>query len=105
MAEVVFLASLQDYQSSRVEQVAARLKAERADLSVRVLTVAESTAVLAKHKLKFGPAVLIDGRLEFVGVPRYRMLLDRIAKSGQAGGAPSAGAVEAAPSAEGAGPS
>lgn len=102
MTEVVFLASLQDYQSSRVEQVAERLKAERADLSVRVLTVGESAAALAKHKLKFGPAVLIDGRLEFVGVPRYRMLLDRIAKSGQGSAAPSAGPAEAAPSAEGA---
>jgi len=81
MTEVVFLASLQDYQASRIEEISSRLKAERPDLQVRVLSPRESTELLTKHKLKFGPAVLVDGRLEFVGVPRYRMLVDRVAKS------------------------
>lgn len=78
MAEIVFLSSLQGYQTGREQVIADRLKAERADLTVRRLSPEESAPILAKYKLKFGPAVLIDNRLEFVGVPRYRMLLERI---------------------------
>lgn len=81
MIEVVFLASLQGYQDSRVERIASRLRAERPDLKVEVLDPGASGPILAQHKLKFGPAILIDGRIEFVGVPRYRLLVERIATS------------------------
>ncbi len=78
MTEIVFLSSLQGYQAARETAIADRLKAERRDLTVRLLSPQESGPALAKYKLKFGPAVVIDNRLEFVGVPRYRMLLERI---------------------------
>ena len=78
MMEVVFLSSVQGYQTDREREIADRLKAERTDLSVRVLTPEASAPLLTKYKLKFGPAILINNRLEFVGVPRYRMLLERI---------------------------
>lgn len=78
MTEIVFLSSLQGYQTSREQAVADRLKAERADLTVRLLSPQESAPLLAKYKLKFGPAVVVDNRLEFIGIPRYRMLLERI---------------------------
>ncbi|TLZ43819.1 MAG: hypothetical protein E6K19_06470 [Methanobacteriota archaeon] len=29
--------------------------------------------------MQFGPAILVNGRIEFVGIPRYRMLVERIA--------------------------
>ncbi len=78
MTEVLFLSSLQGYQLDRVQEVADRLRRDRPDLGVIVVGPQESGPLLLKFKLKFGPAVVIEGRLEFVGVPRYRMLLDRI---------------------------
>lgn len=78
MTEVLFLSSLQDYQLDRLQEIADRLRRDRPDLIVKVAGPQESGPLLPKFKLKFGPAVVIEGRLEFVGVPRYRMLLDRI---------------------------
>ncbi len=78
MTEVLFLSSVQGYQTSREQTIVDRLKADRPDLTVRLVPPSESASILAKYKLKFGPAVVIDSRLEFVGVPRYRMLLERI---------------------------
>lgn len=88
MTEVLFLSSLQGYQDSRLESMAARLKAERPDLTVKLLDPPSSAEPLAKQKLKFGPAIVIDGRVEFVGIPRYRMLVERLATVGQAAPAP-----------------
>ncbi len=76
--EVLFLSSVQGYQTSREQEIADRLKGDRPDLTVRLVPPEESGPLLAKIKLKFGPAVLINNRLEFVGIPRYRMLLERI---------------------------
>jgi hypothetical protein len=76
--EVLFLSSVQGYQMSREQEIADRLRGERPDLAVRVLAPEESGPMLTKCKLKYGPAVLIDNRLEFVGIPRYRMLVERI---------------------------
>ncbi len=90
MTEVVFLASLQGYQANREQEVADRLKADRPDLAVRVLSSTESAPLLTKYKLKFGPAILIDNRLEFIGIPRYRMLLERIEISKRRAAAPPA---------------
>ncbi len=78
MTEILFLSSVQGYQADREQSIADRLKADRPDLAVRVLSPQETGPLLAKFKLKFGPAVVIDNRLEFVGIPRYRMLLERI---------------------------
>lgn len=78
MMEVLFLSSVQGYQTDRVREIAERLKADRPDLTVRLASPEDSAPLLAKSKLKFGPAVVINNRLEFVGIPRYRMLLERI---------------------------
>ena len=88
MLEVLFLSSVQGYQTSRESEIAERLKTERPDLLVRVLAPEESAPILAKYKLKFGPAVAINSRLEFIGVPRYRMLLERIEISKRRAAAP-----------------
>ncbi len=78
MTEVLFLSSVQGYQLDRVQEIADRLRKDRPDLTVKVAGPQESGPPLAKLKLKFGPAIVIEGRLEFVGIPRYRMLLERI---------------------------
>lgn len=93
MPRILFLSSLQDYQGPRVLEIAGRLKRERPELHIEVKGPEASRAELEKFKLRFGPAVVIDGRLEFVGVPRYRMLVERIAKSAARPGAPSPGPV------------
>lgn len=78
MTEILFLSSVQGYQMSRGRDIADRLKTDRPDVTVRLLTPEESGPLLTKFKLKFGPAVVIDNRLEFIGIPRYRMLVERI---------------------------
>ncbi|OGS47469.1 MAG: hypothetical protein A3K66_00060 [Euryarchaeota archaeon RBG_16_67_27] len=97
MVEVVFLSSTQGYQADRVAAIADRLRKERPDLKVSVEDPAASGPLLVALKLRFGPAVLIGGRVEFVGVPRYRMLVERIAKSVERGKAPPAGPPAAPP--------
>jgi hypothetical protein len=79
MVTVTFLSSLQEYQEGRLQEMADRLRADHPEWTAEVLTPAESKAILAKHKLQFGPAILMNGRIEFVGIPRYRMLVERIA--------------------------
>jgi len=78
MTEVVFLSSTQGYQMARVQEMVERLRADHPELKIEILGPDESGPVLAEHKLKFGPAVLVDGRIEFVGIPRYRMLVARV---------------------------
>jgi hypothetical protein len=88
MTEIVFLSSLQGYQDARLGSLASRLRAEHPDLRVDVLDPTASAPILAKFKLKFGPAILINGRIEFVGVPRFRLLVERILTSEKRGPAP-----------------
>ena len=79
MVTVTFLSSLQDYQESRTEEVAKRLRGEHPEWTVTVLPPDASRPLLAKYRLQFGPAIVVNDRVEFVGIPRYRMLVERIA--------------------------
>lgn len=79
MVTVTFLASLQEYQEARIQEVADRLRKDHPEWKVEVRSPEESKPLLAKYKLQFGPAIVVDGRIEFVGIPRYRMLVERIA--------------------------
>ncbi|MGI0149365.1 MAG: hypothetical protein ACREDF_07535 [Thermoplasmata archaeon] len=80
MVTITFLASLQEYQEARIQEVADRLRKDHPEWQVEVLSPEESKPLLAKYKLQFGPAILVDGRIEFVGIPRYRMLVERVAQ-------------------------
>ncbi len=113
MTEVVFLASVQGQGTDRVRSVSERLKKRLPGVIVRVIEGAASREAMARHKVKFGPAVVVDGRLEYVGVPRLSMLVDRVlqVRDGRpnprtAGEKPGAGpaAPAAAPAAQGAPP-
>ncbi len=81
--EVTFVASVQGHQAERVRSTADRLQAQRPDVKVSVVEGDAARALLEKYKLRFGPAVVIDGRLEYVGVPRWRFLQERIAQVAQ----------------------
>ena len=76
MTEVIFLVSNQGHQLQRVRSVSERLQQRLPDINVRI--VEPRLDELAKYKLKFGPAGLIDGLLEYVGVPRLSLLVDRV---------------------------
>ncbi len=79
MVTVTFLSSVQGYQEARLEEIAARLRGDHPEWKVDVLSPDASKPLLAKYKLQFGPAILANDRIEFVGIPRYRMLVERIA--------------------------
>jgi len=81
MTTVLFVPSVQGHQVQRVKALADRLRAREPGVTVEIAPDAGALELLKKHKLQFGPAVVIDGRLEFVGVPHLRLLLDRIAIS------------------------
>jgi len=78
--QVTFVDSVQGHQTDRVREVAERLRKARPDLGVTVVEGEPARAMLTHHKLNFGPAVVIDGRLEYVGIPRWRFLQERIAQ-------------------------
>ena len=82
MVTVTFLSSVQGYQEGRVDEVVKRLRADHPEWKVDILSPEASKPVLANYKLQFGPAILVNERMEFVGVPRYRMLVERIAMVG-----------------------
>jgi len=78
MTEVVFLTSNQGHQVERVRSIAARLRQRLPGVTVTTVDGTAHPELLAKHKLKFGPAVVVDGKLEYVGIPRFSMLVDRV---------------------------
>ncbi len=78
--QVTFVDSVQGHQTARVRETAARLAKARPEVTVSVIEGDAAKATLAQYKLKYGPAVVIDGRLEYVGVPRWRFLQERIAQ-------------------------
>jgi len=79
MVTVTFLASVQGYQQDRIQEIADRLKGDHPEWTIKVLSPDETQPLLPKYKLKFGPAILVNDRVEFVGIPRYRMLVERVA--------------------------
>jgi len=81
--EVTFVASVQGHQTDRVREIADRLRAQQPDVKVTLVEGDAANALLQKHELQFGPAVIVDGRLEYVGVPRWRFLQERIAQVAQ----------------------
>src|SRR6266540_4139155 len=107
MTEVIFLASIQDEQDERVRTVSEKLRQRIPGIVVKVVEGAASRELMAKHKIQFGPAVVVDGKLEYVGIPRFTMLVDRILQiregrasprtAGDKPGAPAAAARSTAP--------
>src|SRR5207249_11574817 len=79
MVTVTFVSSVQGYQEGRVAEIVERLRTDHPEWKVDVLSPEASKPLLATYKLPFGPAILLNERIEFVGVPRYRMLVERIA--------------------------
>lgn len=84
---MTFVTSLQGRQAERVRDISTGLREKRPGIKVEVLEAEQQKDLLAKFKLKFGPCVMIDGKLQFVGVPSLRQLVEKIdllAKAGEA---------------------
>lgn len=99
MVTVTFLPSVQGYQEERVEEIVRRLREDHPEWTVAVLSKDEAKPILTKFKLQFGPGILVDGRVEFVGIPRYRMLVERVAMIAAGKVSPRTAAPPAAPAA------
>lgn len=82
MTEVIFVSSIDGRQPERVRKVSQGLKEKRPELTVTILDVNDHRNILDKFNLKYGPCVLIDNRLAFVGIPRLKALLDRLDLTG-----------------------
>jgi hypothetical protein len=79
MVTVTFISSVQGYQEARVGEIVKRLRGDHPEWKLDVLPPEASKPLFTKYKLQFGPAILVNDRIEFVGIPRYRMLVERIA--------------------------
>ena len=78
MTEIIFVTSVKGIQNERVKSVSDGLKEKRPELSVSIMDGSQNTELLTKSKLKYGPCVIIDGNLKFVGIPSLDSLLSRV---------------------------
>jgi glutaredoxin len=53
-------------------------KREMPDLELKEVDITQHPAVAVRHGVMSTPAIVINGRLEFLGVPRGDALLDRL---------------------------
>src|SRR5207245_3253428 len=79
MVTVTFVSSVQGYQEGRVAEIVKRLRTDHREWKVDIFTPEASKPLLATSNLKFGPAFLVNERMELVGVRRYWMLVERMA--------------------------
>jgi len=87
MTDVTFVTSLQGRQAERVKETSNGLKEKRPEIKVDVLEAEQQKDLLTKFKLKYGPCVMIDGKMQFVGIPSLRQLVEKIDSLAKAGAA------------------
>ncbi len=78
MTNVAFVTSINGIQADRIGKISKGLSEKRPDVKVEILDVTKQKELLEKLHLKYGPFVMVDGKLVFVGIPRLKMLLDKI---------------------------
>lgn len=66
------------HQEERVRTVLERLRERKPEATVEVIETKGRPELLKPFNLTFGPAIVVEGRLEFVGMPRVRMLVERL---------------------------
>lgn len=55
-----------------------KAKSQMPDIEVEAIDVAANPAVAVKYRVMATPAIAINGRLEFTGIPREEALLARL---------------------------
>ncbi len=76
--ELVYLRSPTGLQHERAAIVLGQIRELIPDLEYREVDPREEPEYAAKFNIKYAPGIIIDGRIEYVGIPRERMLLNRI---------------------------
>ncbi len=76
--EMVYLRSPTGLHHERALDVLGRVREKLPDLEYREVDPREDPDYAAQFHIKYAPGIVIDGRIEFVGIPRTRMVLDRI---------------------------
>lgn len=76
--EMVYLKSPTGLHHKRAAEVLGRVREALPDLKYREVDPREDPDYAAQFHIKYAPGIVIDGRIEFVGIPRTRMVLDRI---------------------------
>jgi len=62
----------------RVSAVVEKLREEAGDIAVKLTDVAENPEAVIRYGILSTPAVALNGKLSFVGVPKEEELLNRI---------------------------
>lgn len=76
--EMVYLKSPTGLHHERAMEVLGRVREKVPDLEYREVDPREDPDYAAQFHIKYAPGIIIDGRIEFVGIPRERMVLDRV---------------------------
>jgi len=66
-----------------VAELIEKLKRQVPDIHVEEIDVAANPAIAVKYRVMSTPAIAINGRLEFQGVPAERALLARLRAAGE----------------------
>ncbi|MEE9592971.1 MAG: hypothetical protein V3W28_05270 [Thermoplasmata archaeon] len=76
--ELVYLKSPTGQQHERAEAVLALVQEIMPDLEYREVDPRNDPDYAARFPISHAPGLIVDGRIEYVGIPRERMLLDRL---------------------------
>ncbi|MEE9236909.1 MAG: hypothetical protein V3U52_03900 [Thermoplasmata archaeon] len=76
--ELVYLKSPTGQQHERALKVFGHIWKKLPDLVYREVNPRDDPEYAAQFNIKYAPGIVIDGTLEFVGIPRERMVLERI---------------------------
>ncbi|MFQ5985844.1 MAG: hypothetical protein ACE5KQ_00610 [Thermoplasmata archaeon] len=76
--ELVYLKSPTGQQHERAEAVLAHIRAVMPDLEYREVDPRKDPDYAGQFPISHAPGLIIDGVIEYVGIPRERMLLDRL---------------------------
>jgi hypothetical protein len=63
-----------------------KAKSQVPDVQVEEVDVAANPAVAVKYRVISSPAIAINGKLEFTGIPREEALLERLQSVARVGG-------------------
>jgi hypothetical protein len=80
--ELVYLKSPTGQQHERAEAVLAIVRETLPDLEYREVDPRKDPDYAAQFPISHAPGLIVDGRIEYVGIPRERMLLDRLRQLG-----------------------
>ncbi len=76
--ELVYLKSPTGQQHARAQAVLARVREQMPELEYREVDPRKDPDYASQFPISYAPGLVVDGRIEYVGIPRERMLLDRL---------------------------